>query len=303
MELSGFGGDLGDAVSEAVEELALRPCGKSSAKHFQHILSDVERAEQPGQVWGVRTGRGNFGCRYKVAGLLSSQLKLVLDIEQRHFEVTQGHIGRFVAEKLHQNRQTHTRAEHFGSEGVAKLMGDDAGRNADGGGDLMHRSAELGAERHAATRAREKKAVSAARIVATQRSKTIHEPADEGIYRNKALGPQFAKGHMNAPLILADTAPTIRRQIEALADAHAGVPEEQQGVPVAIVAPQQFLLYQAILFGGQWPRQTAVLARDIVGAYESGQERDPFGPSQLFENTAQTDNIVGVSHLGQGRPV
>jgi hypothetical protein len=32
---------------------------------------------------------------------------------------------------------------------------------------------------------------------------------------------------MNAPLILADATQTIQRQIEALAHAHAGVPEEQ----------------------------------------------------------------------------
>jgi hypothetical protein len=32
---------------------------------------------------------------------------------------------------------------------------------------------------------------------------------------------------MNGPLILADTAQTIERQVEAPADAHTGVPEEE----------------------------------------------------------------------------
>ena len=77
----------------------------------------------------------------------------------------------------------------------------------------------------------------------------MHDPADEGIHGNQALSPQFAKRHMNGPLILTDRAQTIERQIEALADAHAGVPEEQQRVAEPIVAPQQFLLDQLIVLG------------------------------------------------------
>jgi hypothetical protein len=48
------------------------------------------------------------------------------------------------------------------------------------------------------------------------------------------------------------------------------VPEEQQSVAVPIVAPQQFLLDQLVLFGGQWPRQTPVGAWDIVRAEQAG---------------------------------
>jgi hypothetical protein len=169
---------------------------------------------------------------------------------------------------------------------MPKLVRDDAGGNADRGGDLMQGSAQLAAECHAAIRAGEKKGIGIARILASQRTEPIHNPADEGIHRNKALGPQLAKGHMNGPLILADGAQTIQRQIEALADAHAGVAEEQQGVAVPIVASQQFLLDQPVLLGRQWPGQTPGGAWDIIRADHAGQEGYAFGPGQFFEETA-----------------
>ena len=138
-----------------------------------------------------------------MAGLLAGQFKLVLDIEQGNFEVAHGHIGRLVAEKLHENRQTHTGAEHLRSEGVPKLVRDNASLDTDSGGDLMQHNAQFAAERHAAMRAGEKKGVRVA-ILATQGTETIHYPADEGIHRNKALSPQLAEGDMNGPLVLAD---------------------------------------------------------------------------------------------------
>jgi hypothetical protein len=225
-------------------------------------------------------------------------LELVLDIEQGHFQVAHGHGGRLVAEELHENRQTHTSAEHLRTEGMPKLVRDNASRDADCGGDLVQRDAKCAAERQAAVRAGKKKAVSGERIQAAQQTETMHDLTDEGIRRNEALGLQLAKGHVNGPVILAHRAQAVQRQIEALADAHAGVAEEQQGVADAIVAPQQFLLDQAVLFGCQGPWQTPVLARDVVGTNQVGQNGNPFGPGQFFEDTAETDDVVGVSHLG-----
>ena len=61
----------------------------------------------------------------------------------------------------------------------------------------------------------------------TQRVQAIYERTYGGVDRNHAFGIQFAERDMNRPLALTDTAQTIRRQIEALADAHAGIPDEQ----------------------------------------------------------------------------
>jgi hypothetical protein len=47
---------------------------------------------------------------------------------------------------------------------------------------------------------------------------------------------------MNGPLIVTDRAQTIERQIEALADPHAGVTAKQQRVADPIVTLQQLLL-------------------------------------------------------------
>ena len=61
-----------------------------------------------------------------MTGSLASKLKLVLYIRQGDFEVTHGHIGRFVAEELHEYRQSDTSAEHLSRIGVPKLVRDDA---------------------------------------------------------------------------------------------------------------------------------------------------------------------------------
>ena len=70
---------------------------------------------------------------------------------------------------------------------------------------------------------------------------------------------------------------------------------------IAIVAPQQFLLDQPVLFGRQRSRQASVVARDIVRADQTGKSGNPFGPGQFFQNAAQTDDVVGISHFGQRR--
>jgi hypothetical protein len=125
---------------------------------------------------------------------------------------------------------------------VSKLVRDDARPDADRGSDLMQCNSQIVAEPRAATRTGKEKAVNGRCIMGTQQLETVHNPTDEGIYGNETLCPQLAKGYMNGPLILADTAQTIERQIEALADAHPGVPEEQQCVADLIVTPQQLLL-------------------------------------------------------------
>jgi hypothetical protein len=229
------------------------------------------------------------------------QLKLALYVGEGNLEIPQRHLGRLMAEKLHKDRQAHSGSEHLSSEGVTKLVRDDARPDADRGSDLMQCNSQIGAEPRASTKAGEEKAVNGRSILGTQQLETMDNPTDEGIYGNETLCPQLTKGHMNGPLILADTAQTIERQIEALADAHTGVPEEQQGVADPIVTPQQLLLDQLILLGREGSRQTTIWTRDVVGADQTGQERYPLGPRQLFKDAAQTDDIVGVSQFGESR--
>ena len=58
MEFASFGGNLSEAVGESVEETTSHAGGKVAAVHFEHVLSDVERTEQTGQVGRGGTDRG-----------------------------------------------------------------------------------------------------------------------------------------------------------------------------------------------------------------------------------------------------
>ena len=50
MEFSGFGNDFGEAVGDAIQETALQSFGKSTAEHFEDVLSSGKRTEKAGQV-------------------------------------------------------------------------------------------------------------------------------------------------------------------------------------------------------------------------------------------------------------
>jgi hypothetical protein len=202
------------------------------------------------------------------------QPELVFDVEQGDLDIAHGHFGRLVAQQFHENRQAYAGPNHFRRVGVPELVGHDASADTGSAGDLMKRTPYRGAERHTATGARQKIAVGL-RVPGAQRTKAIQNSADKGLHWNHAFGLQFAEGHMNRPLILTDAAQAIRRQIEAFADAHTCIPEEQQSIAVAIVAACQLLPDQPVLFGIQRSRQTAVLARDIVGAYQTSQGAEP----------------------------
>jgi len=149
-------------------------------------------------------------------------------------------------------------------------MWDDTTANAHSRSDLMQCHTQLVAEPGAPARASQEKAISGVYILRLPHLKTMHDPTDEGVDGNETLRPQLAKGHMNGPLILTDTAQTIERQIEALADPHAGVPEQQQGIADPIVTPQQFVLDQVILLGCERTGQTSVGTRDVVSPDEAG---------------------------------
>ena len=75
---------------------------------------------------------------------------------------------------------------------------------------------------------------------------------------------------MNGPLILASAAQTIQRQIETFADAHAGMPQEQQRVAGPVVATQQFPLDQLIVLGRQRAGQIVVGARNTLAYADCG---------------------------------
>jgi hypothetical protein len=52
---------------------------------------------------------------------------------------------------------------------------------------------------------------------------------------------------VDGPLAGSDCAQTIEGEIDAFADAHAGVAEKKQGIAGEVIAPLQFLLDKLIL--------------------------------------------------------
>jgi len=66
----------------------------------------------------------------------------------------------------------------------------------------------------------------------------MDELTDKRVNRHQTFGFQLSQGHMNGPLLWAERAKTIEREIDAFADAHASVAKQQQHIAGEIVATQ-----------------------------------------------------------------
>ena len=106
---------------------------------------------------------------------------------------------------------------------------------------------------------------------------------------------------MNRPLMGADGAETIARQIRALTDAHAGVTNQQKSVTAQIVAAEKFLLEELILLCGEWAWQPSRETRNVLAADQMREFRKLLCPSQLMEDAAQMDEEVDTGCRYQRR--
>ena len=117
-------------------------------------------------------------------------------------------------------------------------------------------------------------------IKGTKESQALDEIANERIHRDHAFGLQFAERHMNRPLIRAGGTEAIEGQIGALADAHAGVANQQEGITAQIVAAEELLLQELVLLGGKRTGQSLrqagnVLAADEMSEFEAAVQSKP----------------------------
>ena len=64
----------------------------------------------------------------------------------------------------------------------------------------------------------------------------MDEITDEGIDGDHAFGFELAEGNMDSPLIRTGGAQAVIGQVDAFADAHAGVAEQQEDISAQIVA-------------------------------------------------------------------
>jgi hypothetical protein len=130
---------------------------------------------------------------------------------------------------------------------MAKLMRDDAGGETARMADLMQVIAELTNERFFGAETGEEASIHRQRIKGTKESEALDEFTHQGIDGDHAFRFEFAERHMNRPLIRTGGAEAIEGQIGALADAHAGVTNQQKGVAAQVVAAEELLLQELIL--------------------------------------------------------
>jgi hypothetical protein len=76
----------------------------------------------------------------------------------------------------------------------------------------------------------------------TKESQAINDSTNKRIDRYHALGLQFAERNVDGPLIGASVVKALKGKVDALADAHSGVPHQQQDIGWEIIATEQFLL-------------------------------------------------------------
>ena len=232
----------------------------------------VDHAVEAGAVGGEL----RFRLRYQMARVRAGQLELALQVGESDVEIHHGHLGRGVAEQLHEGGKIYAGAKHLAGIGVTQLMRNDAAGMPAAAQTSCRYAAELANEGLPGCGTGQQTAIGGQRIERAEEAKTLDQFTDEGIDRDHAFGFQLAERHVNRPLIRAGGVETIEGEIDGFADAHAGVAEQQEDVGAEIVAAQQFLLEQLILLrrkgrgasvedGGECPGDGAAgLTREAV---------------------------------------
>jgi len=80
------------------------------------------------------------------------------------------------------------------------------------------------------------------RVQRAEEAQALDEITDEGIDRDHAFGFEFAEGYMNSPLAWTYGAQAVIGQVDAFADTHAGVAEQQEDICLEVVAAEELLL-------------------------------------------------------------
>ncbi len=172
-------------------------------------------------------------------GFGASHLELALEVGEGDIDIAHGHLGVDVAEQLHQNGEADAGAKHLRGVGMPELVGDDACGESEAVADPMQVIAELNNDGHFASRTCNEPSIGGQRIEGAEEAQTVNEVADEGIAGDHAFGLQLAEGNMDRPLVRAGGSQAVIRQIDAFADTHAGVAEEQEDISAEIVAAEQ----------------------------------------------------------------
>ena len=140
--------------------------------------------------------------------------------------------------------------------------------------DLVQVVAELAHQSLLGGRASQQEAIGGQRIEGAKEAQALDEFTNETIHRDQAFFLQFAERDMHGPLIRAGGAEAIVGQIDALADAHAGVTDQQKRIPAEIIAAEQLLIEKLILLRGQRARQSFGEPRECPGGGSDGRVQE-----------------------------
>ena len=145
-------------------------------------------------------------------------------------------------------------------------MRDEAGGEAECMTHLMQVVAELAHQGLLAARASQQETIGGQGIEGAKEAQALDEFTNKTIDRDQTFFLQFAERDMHGPLIRAGGAEAIVGQIDALADAHAGVTDQQKRIPAEIVAAEQLLVEELILLSGEGAWQCFGEPRNVLGA-------------------------------------
>ena len=234
-------------------------------------------------------------------GFGASQLELALEIGEGDIDVAHSHGRIEVAEQLHQDGEADARAKHLCGVGMPELMRDDICGESERVTDLMQVIAELNQDSYFASGTGQKPSIGRQRIQRAEEAQAMYKITDEGIDGDHAFGLEFAKGDMNRPLVWPSGVQTVIGEINAFANTHASVAEQEEDISAEIVAAPEALLEELILLGGKRSWQSVGRAWDILAQQEVSEFSAMGGASQLMEDGAQSKEPADASRGCQRR--
>jgi hypothetical protein len=162
---------------------------------------------------------------------------------------------------------------------MTKLMRNDAEGEAEGMADLMQVITELTNQRFFAAWTGQEPSIRRQRIQGTKECQALDKFPDKGIDGDHTFGFELAERHMNRPLIRTGGTKAVAGQIGALADAHAGVANQQKNIAPQIIAVKELLLEELILLGGERPWKPLRWTWNVLAANQTSEFSQRFGPS------------------------
>ena len=139
------------------------------------------------------------------------------------------------------------------------------------------------------------------RIQGAEEAQSMNEITDESINRNHAFRFEFAQRYVDRPLVRAYGVQAVIREVNTLADAHAGMAQQQEDICGKIVAAHQLLLQELILLCGKRTRQALRCARNIFAPYHVSKFSKLVRPGQLVQDGAQSDQASDAGCRSQRR--